>query len=214
MNNKITLSLIAFAAITYTSCTGSKCDNSTTDNSNPQDIAACADIKGQWTIETIALSDSDYIRPAEQVPGVRQYITFEDSTYFIKTNCNSFSGTYTIKGDSITLGDGAMTEMACDNMVTEDAIRQILPNIAAATFCTKRFIPIQNPLPSYTICSLLYKSRPHPSSWSIVQPIARPADSLVPQHPDVLPCRPPNASPLHPTPISSRPTPHQSLPAE
>ncbi len=134
MNNKITLSLIAFAAITYTSCTGSKNENSTTDNSNPQDIAACADIKGQWTIETIALSDSDYIRPAEQVPGVRQYITFEDSTYFIKTNCNSFSGTYTIKGDSITLGDGAMTEMACYNMVTEDAIRQILPNIAAVNF--------------------------------------------------------------------------------
>ncbi|WP_289833357.1 META domain-containing protein, partial [uncultured Muribaculum sp.] len=55
---------------------------------------------------------------------------FEDSTYFIKTNCNTISGTYTIKGDSIILGDGAMTEMACDNMAVEDALRRILPNIA------------------------------------------------------------------------------------
>lgn len=28
------------------------------------------------------------------------------------------------------LGDGAMTEMACDNMHTEDALRRILPDIA------------------------------------------------------------------------------------
>ena len=37
---------------------------------------------------------------------------------------------YTVKGDSIKLGDGAMTEMACDDMRTEDAIRRILPRIS------------------------------------------------------------------------------------
>lgn len=88
------------------------------------------DVHGQWYLENIVLSDSDYVRSSEEVPGSCQYITFEDSTYFIQTNCNTFSGSYTVKGDSITLGDGMMTEMVCDNMATEDAIRRILPNIA------------------------------------------------------------------------------------
>lgn len=47
------------------------------------------------------------------------------------TNCNYISGYYTVSGDSITLGDGVMTEMACDDMQTEDALRRILPDIAA-----------------------------------------------------------------------------------
>lgn len=69
------------------------------------------------------------MRPEEEVPGVAQYVIFDDSTYFIQTNCNSISGTYVVNGDSITLGDGAMTEMACDNMATEDILRQVLPLI-------------------------------------------------------------------------------------
>ena len=121
---------MAFTAIATLSCTSNKSENSTVNEIMPQDVAAYADIKGQWYLENIVFSDSDYVRPAEEVPGVRQYIVFEDSSYFIQTNCNTFSGAYTIKGDSITFGDGAMTEMACDNMATEDAIRRILPNIA------------------------------------------------------------------------------------
>ena len=46
------------------------------------------------------------------------------------TNCNSISGEYVLRGDSISLGDGAMTEIACDNMAVEDALRKILPEIA------------------------------------------------------------------------------------
>ena len=46
------------------------------------------------------------------------------------TNCNSFNGSYTVKGDSIKLSDGAVTEMACDDMKTEDALRRILPHIS------------------------------------------------------------------------------------
>ena len=61
---------------------------------------------------------------------MKQYIVFEDSTYFIMTNCNSFNGSYTVKGDSIKLSDGAMTEMACDDMRTEDALRRVLPHIS------------------------------------------------------------------------------------
>ena len=99
-----------------------------------------ADIRGQWYIENIVFSDSDYVRPDETSSSMKPYIVFEDSTYFIMTNCNSISGSYTVNGDSITLGDGAMTEMACDDMQTEleakrrrveDALRRILPNISA-----------------------------------------------------------------------------------
>ena len=43
------------------------------------------------------------------------------------TNCNHGSGGYVLRGDSISFGDGAWTEMACDNMATEDAIKRILP---------------------------------------------------------------------------------------
>lgn len=88
-----------------------------------------ADIRGQWYLENIVLSDSENVRPMEEVPDSRQYIQFEDSTYLIRTNCNSISGFYTIKGDSIRLGAGMMTRMACENMATEDAICLILPHI-------------------------------------------------------------------------------------
>lgn len=92
-----------------------------------------ADISGRWTIVNISLSDSAAVRPAEAVPGSDQYFLFTDSTYTIATNCNTFAGMYTANGDSISLGDGMMTEMACDNMATEDALRSILPAIATMT---------------------------------------------------------------------------------
>lgn len=129
MTRKSILSVATALTILTASCGSSKENKETADNQQQENVAN-ADVRGQWYLENIVFSDSDYVRPAEEVPGKRQYIIFEDSTYFIQTNCNTFSGTYTIKGDSITLGDGAKTEMACDNMATEDAIRRILLNIA------------------------------------------------------------------------------------
>ncbi len=89
------------------------------------------DLAGQWYIESIVFSDDDYVRPAEEVPGSRQYVIFDDEGYFIQTNCNTVSGSYTIKGDTLTLADGPMTEMACDNMATEEALRRVLNQSAA-----------------------------------------------------------------------------------
>ena len=124
---------MAIAAIAAVSCTtGNKSKGANADENMAQDVAAYADIKGQWYLESIVFSDSDYVRvrPDERLSSIHQYIVFEDDTYFIKTNCNSISGTYAVKGDSITLGDRVMTEIACDDMVVEDALRRILPNIA------------------------------------------------------------------------------------
>lgn len=114
-----------------------------------------ADIRGQWYIENIVFSDSDYVRPDETSSSMKQYIVFEDSTYFIMTNCNSISGSYTVKGDSITLGDGAMTEMACDDMQTEDALRRILPNISAIDVQNDSVVRLNGAVPAE--CILLRK---------------------------------------------------------
>lgn len=119
--------LMAMAA----GCSGNK--EAKSDKLDNQAIieVANADIRGQWYIENIVFSDSDYVRPDETSSSMKPYIVFEDSTYFIMTNCNSISGSYTVKGDSIRLSDGAMTEMACDDMQTEDALRRILPHISS-----------------------------------------------------------------------------------
>ena len=129
MTRKSILSAATALTILTASCGGNKENKETVDNQQKETVAN-VDVHGQWYLDSIVFSDSDYVRPSEEVPGVLQYIVFEDSTYFIQTNCNTFSGSYTVVGDSITLGDGMMTEMACDNMATEDAIRRILPNIA------------------------------------------------------------------------------------
>lgn len=127
MNTLKTVSVAVAALLAVSAgCSGSKETN--VDKAGKE--TAGADIRGQWYIENIVFSDSDYVRPDEAVPGASQYMVFEDSTYFIMTNCNSIAGEYSLKGDSITLGDGAMTEMACDNMATEDALRRILPRIS------------------------------------------------------------------------------------
>lgn len=121
-----------FAVAMMASCTGNKgSDGSDSAKVDASAAVAQIDLKGQWFIENIFFNDSDYVRPAEILPDSRQYVQFTDSTYSIMTNCNSISGYYTISGDSITLSDGAMTEMACDDMQTEDALRRILPDIAA-----------------------------------------------------------------------------------
>ncbi len=65
-------------------------------------------LEGRWEITDVVLNDS------------------------VRTNCNSIGGSYTLNGDSLTIGDGFCTEMACDNMVVEDLIKQILPEVRSA----------------------------------------------------------------------------------
>ena len=120
-----------FAMMILASCSGKKGSEENV-GTNMDDAASemTVDINGQWFIENIFFNDSDYVRPSEILPDVKQYVLFTDSTYSIMTNCNSFQGYYTLNGDSITLDAGIATEMACDNMQTEDAIRRILPYLA------------------------------------------------------------------------------------
>lgn len=153
---KSLVALAAVSAVIVTGCSGTKENKTDVLVDEEQRATANADIRGQWYIENIVFSDSDYVRPDEAVPGVNQYIVFEDSTYFIMTNCNSISGSYKIEGDSITLGDGAMTEMACDNMATEDALRRILPEISTIDVQNDTVIRLNGSTPAE--CILLRKA--------------------------------------------------------
>lgn len=126
MKQQIIAGMCAIAMLA--ACTPST-NNKPAENESTQEKSK-GDITGQWTIESIVLDENTTVNPATETPGVNQYIIFAEDYYSIQTNCNSLSGSYSISGDSITLGDGAMTEMACENMATEDALRTILPNIS------------------------------------------------------------------------------------
>lgn len=154
------ISFIAGAALllaAVTGCSGNKVSKYDKSDNKAQIEVADADIRGQWYIENIAFNDSDYVRPDETSSSMKQYIVFEDSTYFIMTNCNSFNGPYTVKGDSITLGDGIMTEMACDDMRTEDALRRILPRISTLDIQNDSVVRLNGSAPAE--CILLRKAK-------------------------------------------------------
>lgn len=157
---KSNIALIACAALLIASAIGCSSNKETKSNKADEETQieiANADIRGQWFIENIVFSDSDYVRPDETSSSMKQYIVFEDSTYFIMTNCNSFNGSYTIKGDSITLSDGAMTEMACDDMQTEDALRRILPHISTIDVQNDSVVRLNGSAPAE--CILLRKAK-------------------------------------------------------
>ena len=156
-NNISFIAGVALLVATATGCTSNKEAKADKLDNNAKTKIANADIRGQWYIENIVFSDSDYVRPDETSSSMKQYIVFEDSTYFIMTNCNSFSGSYTVKGDSIKLGDGAMTEMACDDMRTEDALRRILPHISTIDVQNGSVVRLNGLTPAE--CILLQKAK-------------------------------------------------------
>lgn len=151
------LAVVALLLATTTGCSGNKGTNTDKVADSALSEVANADIRGQWYIENIVFSDSDYVRPDETSSSMKQYIVFGDSTYFIMTNCNTINGSYTVKGDSIKLGDGAMTEMACDDMQTEDALRRILPHISTIDVQNDSVIRLNGSVPAE--CILLRKAK-------------------------------------------------------
>ncbi|MDE6197918.1 MAG: META domain-containing protein [Muribaculaceae bacterium] len=121
--------ILAVAAILMASCAGNQQTAATADEAAEKTVC----VKGQWNLENIVVNDTLSVRPAEVDPEASQYITFEDSTYFVQTNCNTIFGSYSVKGDSIFIGDGGMTRMACPDMSTEDALVAILSSIATVS---------------------------------------------------------------------------------
>jgi len=156
--NKSNIAFIAGAILLMAAgCSANKETKSDKIDNKANTEVANADIRGQWYIESVVFSDSDYVRPDETSSSMKQYIVFEDSTYFIMTNCNSINGSYTVTGDSIKLGDGAMTEMACDDMQTEDALRRILPHISTIDVQNDSVVKLNGTTPAE--CILLRKAK-------------------------------------------------------
>lgn len=130
MNARLFTGMIALIAIS--ACTSKKDTNS----NDAVDVAVTepvTDMSGKWDIKSIVLNDSISVIPENETPGNNQYVTFEDSTFFIQTNCNTFNGGYRIAGDSISFDNAICTEMACDNMAVEDALRKCLHGINKVT---------------------------------------------------------------------------------
>ena len=92
MTRKSILSVATALTILTASCGGNKENKETADNQQKETVAN-VDVHGQWYLENIVFSDSDYVRvrPDERLSSTHQYIVFEDSTYFIRTNCNTIS---------------------------------------------------------------------------------------------------------------------------
>lgn len=122
----------AFALALITSCSG---NTKTAEQADATPVQAeTPSLNGEWTIENIVFSDSDYVRPAEIDSEAEQYAVFTDSTYTFKTNCNTIFGPCTVNGDSITLGAGGMTRMMCENVDVENALVRIIPEITTFAF--------------------------------------------------------------------------------
>lgn len=136
-----------FAVAALASCASK---NETTSQENAEaEAAAVAEVPaltGKWLIGSIVLSDTASVNPAAE-----EYVAFTDTTYFIQTGCNTFSGAYELNGDSIILGEGPATLMMCPDMTTEDAIRQILPGIATVSADNDSTIRLNGPTPSQYI---------------------------------------------------------------
>ncbi|MDE6287720.1 MAG: META domain-containing protein [Muribaculaceae bacterium] len=121
---------VAVAAIAASCSSQQNSTEAVPENEQAKEII---NIQGEWNIDSIVVDESETVYPAKEDPETRQYILFEDSTYAVHTNCNTISGWYTLDGDSIVIGDGMMTMMACENMATEDALRKILPAVVTIT---------------------------------------------------------------------------------
>jgi heat shock protein HslJ len=58
---------------------------------------------------------------------------FADGTYYIKADCNSGSGTYTLDGNNLIPGPTTITLMACGPESMDGEYLSLLPTVEAAT---------------------------------------------------------------------------------
>lgn len=117
--------------LAMTACVGKKDKSAVNENTDltVMNSSESVDISGEWDIISVVINDTNYVKPAEQIPEVRQYVTFDSGSFLITTNCNTIQGEYTVIGDSLSIPVMLTTEMACDDMTVEDAISKVLPHV-------------------------------------------------------------------------------------
>lgn len=88
-------------------------------------------IEWRWT----SFQDSDSPDNQITVTGPENYTLalFADGTYYIKADCNSGSGTYTLEGNSLTLDSPVTTLVECGPESMSGEYLSLLPTVEAAT---------------------------------------------------------------------------------
>ncbi len=153
----IFLTLAAATAIIMAACSSKSTNNEAEATAADSTTAATTrtgnSIMGCWYIENVVVSDTLNARPAEIAPDVKQYITFRpDSTFSANTNCNTIGGSYIAAGDSLKFGDDTLcTEMACDNMMVEDLLKQVLPEVNSIDFENDSIVRLNTPSSKYIV---------------------------------------------------------------
>ncbi len=120
------LAIAAVALLAMTACSKSNTPQTETGNTAAEVTATPA---GEWAVTAIGVAEAD-MDTVYTDPACTRLILSADSTFHMSTNCNSIEGSWVAVTDSIMMSPMLMTEMACDDMHTEQAAVAALPKIA------------------------------------------------------------------------------------
>lgn len=142
---------ILSAVLLMVSC-GNQSKQTVPDTQNASDSIATVSIAGEWLLEHVVVNDTLEIRPTDINPEAKLQVNFyNDSTFNFQTGCNSIGGRFVQTGDSISLSDLLWTEMACENMQTEELLRTILPRVCAIDWNNDSIIRLNTASSSYVV---------------------------------------------------------------
>lgn len=120
--------LLYFAAATLMLAA---CNGKTATSTCADEACSSNGLAGSWYIATVSLNDSVHVHATDTI----QQITFHpDSTFGIRTNCNSLGGTYILTNDTLRFENTLRTEMACPDMTFEETISQAIDGINKVVF--------------------------------------------------------------------------------
>lgn len=113
----------AAAIVLMAACTGKTAPAAETEAA---ETPAAQSLAGEWLLESIVVGDSTHVAPQTDLT-----VSFnDDSTFCFSTGCNTICGTFGQQGDSLSLTNMLTTEMACDDMTTEDVLKTILLDVS------------------------------------------------------------------------------------
>lgn len=112
----------------------------------------CASVEGEWILEQVVMDDTLEVRPADIDPERKLYAHFyTDSSFNFQTGCNSIDGRFVQNGDSIRFFDMLITEMACDNMKTEQLLNQVLPKVKTVDWNNDSIVRLNTGSSAYVV---------------------------------------------------------------
>lgn len=147
---KLQIASVALAAVLMSSCNAKTAETQTTETT--EEVPAVC-LEGQWTIEHIILNDSTEVVPCDTT--LIQTITFNaDSTFAVKTDCNTLNGYYLFENDSLKISDNMLsTLMLCPDSRTEHVIAQMLPTVTTVTRLCPTSVRVNTTNEAYLVLS-------------------------------------------------------------